>query len=75
MSRAKTRYCELISSVVENETPKVLVHFFRSVFVTHWHSNIRDISAYDIQECIKIKAMPKNAQTTAQLHLSHTLVK
>ena len=73
--------CEVASG--GDGIPVELFHILKDDAVKVWHSTCQQIwktqqwpqdwkSQFPFQS--QIKTMPKNAQTTAQLHLSHTLV-
>ena len=58
--------------ILEDDAVKVLHSICQQIWKTQqWPRTGKDLFSFQLQR----KAMPKNAQTTAQLHLSHTLVK
>ena len=58
--------------ILKDDAMKVLHSVCQQIWKTqHGHSSGRGHFSFQSQR----KAMPKNAQTTAQLHSSHTLVK
>ena len=58
--------------VLKDDVIKVSQSICQQIWKTHsGHRNGKDQFSFQFQR----KAMPKNAQTIAQLHLSHTLVK
>ena len=61
-----------LSQILKDDAVKVLLSICQQIWKTHqWPQDWkRSVSFQSLR-----KAMPKNAQTTAQLHSSHTLVK
>ena len=58
--------------ILKDDAVKVLHSICQQIWKTHsGHRNGKDQFSFQFQR----KAMPKNAQTTAQLHSSHMLVK
>ena len=58
--------------ILEDDAVKVLHSICQQIWKTqHWPQDWKSQFSFQSQR----KAMPKNAQTTAQLHSSHTLVK
>ena len=58
--------------ILKNGAVKVLHSISQQTWKTeHWHRTGKGPSSFQSQR----KAMPKNAQTTTQLHSSHTLAK
>ena len=58
--------------ILEDDTVKMLHSLCQQIWKTqHWPQNWKRSDFVESQR----KAMPKNAQTTAQLHSSHMLVK
>ena len=58
--------------ILKDDAVKVLHSICQQIWKTqHWPQNWESQFSFQSQR----KAMPKNAQTTAQLHSSHTLVK
>ena len=58
--------------ILKDEAAKVLHSICQHIWKTHqWPQDWRSQFSFQSQR----KAMPKNAQTTTQLHSSHTLVK
>ena len=57
--------------ILEDDAVKVLHSICQQIWKTQqWPRTGKDLFSFQLQR----KAMPKNAQTTAQLHSSHTLV-
>ena len=58
--------------ILKDDAVKVLHSIYQQIWKTQqWHRTGKGQFSFQSQR----KAMPKNAQTTAQLHPSHTLVK
>ena len=58
--------------ILKDDTVKVLHSICQKIWKTQqWPQNVKGHFTFQSRR----KAMPKNAQTTAQLHSSHTLVK
>ena len=58
--------------ILKHDAVKVLHSIYQQIWKTQqWTQDWKSQFSFQYQR----KAMPKNAQTTTQLHLSHTLVK
>ena len=57
--------------ILKDDPVKVLHSICQQIWETAVATALEKVFSFQSQR----KAMPKNAQTTAQLHLSHTLVK
>ena len=74
MFRARRGYGIAVElfQILEDDAVKVLYSLCQQIWKTQqWPQNWKRSVSFQSQR----KAMPKNAQTTAQLHSSHTLVK
>ena len=61
-----------LSQILKDDAVKVLHSVCQQIWKTQqWPQDWKSKFSFQFQR----KAMPKNAQTTAQLHSSHTLVK
>ena len=73
MFRARRGYGIAVElfQILEDDAVKVLYSLCQQIWKTQqWPQNWKRSVSFQSQR----KAMPKNAQTTTQLHLSHTLV-